>query len=264
MNVMSAEAKADFTAWSIPCTCASIVGDRGSAEDDIQSLLDECDRMQRNWDLADLGLPSKNGRTGRRKVKKSDANGSQIRDMLSWALARHQALDAKKATPRPTPREEANNVVIGGVGKGGLHGCKVQGRSPMVFNVTRVCSIFKPPRIIVREKRDLQSQQFEERLSTGALVEQTELIGDRLRYSRVSGSGPDTGWVSIRMAHKDLLVLMKPPLRHWRSELVPVLRSSSAQSERRPTVSLPRLPQPKSAPPVTGSGRQDQCRLPPL
>lgn len=133
------------------------------------------------------------------------------------------------------------------------------------FNVTRVCWISKHhPRIIVREKRDLQSQQFEERLSTGALVEQNELIGDRLHYSRVSGSGPDTGWVSIRMAHKDLLVLMKPPLRHWRSELVPVLRSSSAQSERRPTVSLPRLPQPKSAPPVTREATSDLCRLPPL
>ena len=121
-------------------------------------------------------------------------------------------------------------------------------------------------RIIVREKRDLQSLQLEERLSTGALVEQTELIGDRLHFSKVSGSGPETGWVSIRMASKDLLVVVKPPLRHWRSELVPVLRSSSAQCRERPrVVSLPRLPQPKSAPPPTRTreDRQDHS-LPPL
>lgn len=130
-------------------------------------------------------------------------------------------------------------------------------------NWMKLMWIIPAPRIIVREKRDLQSQQFEERLSTGAVVEQTELVGDRLHYWRLSGSGPESGWVSLRMAQKDLLVLVKPPLRHWRSELTPVLRSSSAHSERpRPAMSLPRLPQPKSAPPPARM-RQDHS-LPPL
>lgn len=346
-----------------------------SAQDDIQHLLDECDRMQRNWDLPDLGLPSngKSGRTGRRKASnKADSvgdkgNGSGIRDMLSWALARHQALeedvkmdtclstesaetnamadalqdakdaladaklrirvaeaserarikeklekemgqvrrrasapnasDVQKATPKPTPRvheaqgakemEEVTEPPVPPASKipeseepgereehRREHRCAV----PLVPRPpSQDPAYVRPPRwkvvggvgkggIIVREKRDLQSLQLEERLSTGALVEQTELIGDRLHFSKVSGSGPETGWVSIRMASKDLLVVVKPPLRHWRSELVPVLRSSSAQCRERPrVVSLPRLPQPKSAPPPTRTreDRQDHS-LPPL
>ena len=121
--------------------------------------------------------------------------------------------------------------------------------------------LFPRPRIIVRERRDLHSEQLSERLSTGALVEQIELIADRLHYCRLSGSGPDEGWVSLHMAQKELLQLVKPPLRHWRSEAP--LRSSSAHSERpaRP-ISLPRLPQPKSAPPRTRPQRD--LSLPPL
>lgn len=336
---------------------------RGSAQDDIQLLLDECDRMQRNWDLPNLGLPA-NGKTqnGRKRadLKTDSATGpkgnGQIRDMLSWALARHHALeeenkqsigsesvetnamadalqDAKDAladaklrmrvaeaserakikeklekemgqarrrssaasaadSQKPTPRDEVVESEVHSeppaaaaskLPESEAAGQKVEVKEgqeerraiPLVPRPpSQDPAIVRPPRwkvvggvgkggIIVREKRDLQSQQFEERLSTGAVVEQTELVGDRLHYWRLSGSGPESGWVSLRMAQKDLLVLVKPPLRHWRSELTPVLRSSSAHSERpRPAMSLPRLPQPKSAPPPARM-RQDHS-LPPL
>jgi len=36
-----------------------------------------------------------------------------------------------------------------------------------------------------------------ERLATGSLVEQLALVRDRLRYQRLSGAGPPTGWVSV-------------------------------------------------------------------
>jgi len=334
---------------------------RGSAQDDIQLLLDECDRMQRNWDLPNLGLPA-TGKTqnGRKRASKTDSatdkGNGQIRDMLSWALARHHALeeenkpsigsesvetnamadalqDAKDAladaklrmrvaeaserakikeklekemgqarrrssaasaadSQKPTPRDEVVESEVHSpsppAAASKLRESEAAGEKAEVKEgqeerravplVPRPPSqdpaIVRPPRwkvvggvgkggIIVREKRDLQSQQFEERLSTGAVVEQTELVGDRLHYWRLSGSGPESGWVSLRMAQKDLLVLVKPPLRHWRSELTPVLRSSSAHSERpRPAMSLPRLPQPKSAPPPARM-RQDHS-LPPL
>lgn len=143
-------------------------------------------------------------------------------------------------------------------------------------------------RIIVRQERDLQSEQLTERLSTGAIVEEIELFGDRLHYSRLSGTGPQTGWVSLRMARKELLIPVKPPARparpllgqapgrparpewrHWHSEelpftqMEPPIRSSSAQSERceRKPTSLPRLPQPKSAPPPR---TRPDLTLPPL
>jgi len=44
------------------------------------------------------------------------------------------------------------------------------------------------------------------RISTGALVEQLELQGMRLHYRRLTGAGPDSGWVSVRIHHKQLLV----------------------------------------------------------
>ncbi|CAK9072222.1 unnamed protein product [Durusdinium trenchii] len=168
--------------------------------------------------------------------------------------------------PKPPSRDQASArpprwKVVGGVGKGG---------------------------IIVRQERDLQSEQLTERLSTGAIVEEIELFGDRLHYSRLSGTGPQTGWVSLRMARKELLIPVKPPARparpllgqapgrparpewrHWHSEelpftqMEPPIRSSSAQSERceRKPTSLPRLPQPKSAPPPR---TRPDLTLPPL
>merc|ERR1712125_310262 len=60
--------------------------------------------------------------------------------------------------------------------------------------------------IIVREGCDLNSQTRVDRLSTGALVEEEELVGERMRYSRLTGKGPDAGWVSINLKDKSLLV----------------------------------------------------------
>jgi len=61
--------------------------------------------------------------------------------------------------------------------------------------------------ILVREGKDLGSCAASERLSTGALVSELDLDGERLQYKRVSGSGPDTGWVSVKLKDKELLVI---------------------------------------------------------
>uniref|UniRef100_A0A7S0FN85 Uncharacterized protein n=1 Tax=Pyrodinium bahamense TaxID=73915 RepID=A0A7S0FN85_9DINO len=58
--------------------------------------------------------------------------------------------------------------------------------------------------ILVREGRGTDTKQLPERLSTGALVEELELVGDRLSYKLVTGSGPSKGWISIRIAGKVL------------------------------------------------------------
>lgn len=56
--------------------------------------------------------------------------------------------------------------------------------------------------LVVREEQSLKSKELPERLSFASLVEQVELVGKRLQYKLLTGSGPDTGWVSINVADK--------------------------------------------------------------
>merc|ERR1712060_238932 len=60
--------------------------------------------------------------------------------------------------------------------------------------------------LIVRIGPDLKSKQIDGRLSTGAIVEQMELAGQRLHYKLVSGIGPPEGWVSLTLAGQELLI----------------------------------------------------------
>jgi len=60
--------------------------------------------------------------------------------------------------------------------------------------------------IMVRQGQDLKSPALAERLSTGALVEQVSLKGDRLQYRLSKGTGPEEGWISIKISGKDLAV----------------------------------------------------------
>lgn len=350
-----------------------------SSQDEIQALLDECDRMQRNWDLPGFGR-AKSHRRERVPEPHGKGGKGQVRDMLSWALARHRALEeetkqekdveflslesvnmadalqeahealqdaklrirAAEAAEREKVREQLKaemyearkdrrtvSEVKTDLDSSAPEACSAQeseelsGMSqhgsdleapPKPSEQDQLSQPFvpkppsrdqasaRPPRwkvvggvgkggIIVRQERDLQSEQLTERLSTGAIVEEIELFGDRLHYSRLSGTGPQTGWVSLRMARKELLIPVKPPARparpllgqapgrpgrparpewrHWHSEelpftqMEPPIRSSSAQSERceRKPTSLPRLPQPKSAPPPR---TRPDLTLPPL
>eukprot|EP00930_Biecheleria_cincta_P063154 TRINITY_DN4864_c0_g1_i4.p1 TRINITY_DN4864_c0_g1~~TRINITY_DN4864_c0_g1_i4.p1 ORF type:complete len:443 (+),score=82.27 TRINITY_DN4864_c0_g1_i4:33-1331(+) len=59
--------------------------------------------------------------------------------------------------------------------------------------------------IIVREGQDLASAVVPQRLSTGAFVQGRELAGERLHYELLQGSGPASGWVSLRLKDKELL-----------------------------------------------------------
>eukprot|EP00931_Biecheleriopsis_adriatica_P118697 TRINITY_DN94040_c0_g1_i1.p1 TRINITY_DN94040_c0_g1~~TRINITY_DN94040_c0_g1_i1.p1 ORF type:complete len:371 (+),score=79.86 TRINITY_DN94040_c0_g1_i1:61-1173(+) len=60
--------------------------------------------------------------------------------------------------------------------------------------------------ILVRQGQGTSSEQFPERLSTGSLVEELELCGERLRYKKLEGAGPESGWVSVSLKDKPLLV----------------------------------------------------------
>jgi len=60
--------------------------------------------------------------------------------------------------------------------------------------------------ILVREGYGTSSPALDARLATGATVEERELKGDRIRFSKLSGEGPSEGWASVRLPGKDLLV----------------------------------------------------------
>eukprot|EP00931_Biecheleriopsis_adriatica_P122872 TRINITY_DN97921_c0_g1_i1.p1 TRINITY_DN97921_c0_g1~~TRINITY_DN97921_c0_g1_i1.p1 ORF type:complete len:343 (-),score=73.93 TRINITY_DN97921_c0_g1_i1:78-1106(-) len=63
--------------------------------------------------------------------------------------------------------------------------------------------------LVVRQGPQLTSEQLEQRLSTGSLVEQLELKGERLHFRRLSGTGPDVGWISTKLKDKALAVCKK-------------------------------------------------------
>ncbi|CAE7748230.1 Gpsm1 [Symbiodinium sp. CCMP2456] len=54
---------------------------------------------------------------------------------------------------------------------------------------------------LVREGKSLTSQQLA-RLGIGAVVSELERVGERLRFKKVSGSGPESGWVSAKLLSK--------------------------------------------------------------
>lgn len=60
--------------------------------------------------------------------------------------------------------------------------------------------------IIAREGAEEYSRMLPEVLPTGAVVEEQEIKGNRLRFIRLSGRGPYTGWVDVKDGKKDLLM----------------------------------------------------------
>jgi len=64
---------------------------------------------------------------------------------------------------------------------------------------------------VVRTGKALSSEATEARLSTGALVEELSLQGERLNYRLISGTGPPEGWVSLKVSGKELVVRKEEP-----------------------------------------------------
>eukprot|EP00405_Crypthecodinium_cohnii_P040376 CAMPEP_0206564826 /NCGR_PEP_ID=MMETSP0325_2-20121206/23691_1 /ASSEMBLY_ACC=CAM_ASM_000347 /TAXON_ID=2866 /ORGANISM="Crypthecodinium cohnii, Strain Seligo" /LENGTH=487 /DNA_ID=CAMNT_0054067533 /DNA_START=36 /DNA_END=1499 /DNA_ORIENTATION=- len=64
--------------------------------------------------------------------------------------------------------------------------------------------------IIVRDGLALASPQLGERLAYGAVVDEVQLVGDRLQYKLVLGTGPTTGWISTKLKSKDLVIRLLP------------------------------------------------------
>jgi len=60
--------------------------------------------------------------------------------------------------------------------------------------------------IMARAGKELKSAELPERLSTGALVRELELVGERLHYALLSGEGPAEGWVSLKVKNTDIVM----------------------------------------------------------
>merc|ERR1712048_802982 len=58
--------------------------------------------------------------------------------------------------------------------------------------------------IVVRKEKDLKSEELG-RIANGAKIKQKELKGERLHYQKVSGDGPDVGWVSLFLKGQELI-----------------------------------------------------------
>ncbi|CAK8991661.1 UDP-glycosyltransferase 83A1 [Durusdinium trenchii] len=69
--------------------------------------------------------------------------------------------------------------------------------------------------ILVREGEKLGSAELPQRLSTGAIIRQKELKGERLCFDLVCGDGPTTGWVSLKLKGRDLVVPYKDGAPFW-------------------------------------------------
>ncbi|CAE7945018.1 unnamed protein product [Symbiodinium sp. KB8] len=85
--------------------------------------------------------------------------------------------------------------------------------------------------LLVRRGRDLTSDALDERLATGSWVKELEPPKDgRLHFARLTGSGPEEGYVSLQVAGKELL---KKAASHQAAIPPAPLSSPSAPSSRK-------------------------------
>eukprot|EP00747_Dinoflagellata_sp_TGD_P069439 gnl/TRDRNA2_/TRDRNA2_156135_c1_seq3.p1 gnl/TRDRNA2_/TRDRNA2_156135_c1~~gnl/TRDRNA2_/TRDRNA2_156135_c1_seq3.p1 ORF type:complete len:692 (+),score=138.36 gnl/TRDRNA2_/TRDRNA2_156135_c1_seq3:121-2196(+) len=59
--------------------------------------------------------------------------------------------------------------------------------------------------ILVRDGPSMTAAQLPSRLASGSWVQQLAIAGERIKYRRLAGEGPDQGWVALRIKGKELL-----------------------------------------------------------
>jgi len=117
----------------------------------------------------------------------SAAHGKQQADVLQPVPAQGDGLEAGLVLPAA----EAADIPHGNM------------------QIWRICGGKDKGGILAREGLDLESPFCAERLSTGAFVRELALVyveaaGERLHFQRLTGSGPETGWISVALPHKNL------------------------------------------------------------
>lgn len=79
--------------------------------------------------------------------------------------------------------------------------------------------------VLVRSSFETESTALADRLSTGALVQEVELRDVRLHFRRLTGNGPETGWVSTKLNDGKAL-MSKVDASAYKSSTSAVLKKS--------------------------------------
>jgi len=107
--------------------------------------------------------------------------------------------------------------------------------------------------ILVRDGSKTTSKALDDRLATGAVVEELELQGERLSYKKLSGDGPEVGWVSVKLKGKELLEKVDSAAD---SAALTVADEATEAAEKEPEEDLPEFIEedPEMPPPANYEG----------
>ncbi|CAK9101664.1 unnamed protein product [Durusdinium trenchii] len=139
-------------------------------------------------------------------VKRKEDEEKRAAEKEKLAAARREASEriaAERAEAAAGAAAAAAPAVPNGTKANGVNGANGEAEDLALWEV--IGGVDKGG-IMVREGESTSSTQKTDRLSTGALVEELELKGDRLHYKLKKGTGPEEGWVSVKLTGKDLLV----------------------------------------------------------
>jgi len=136
-------------------------------------------------------------------VQQADAERAAKAEKLAAERRAALAADREKAKPaEPEPKVESK-VPKAAESSNGVNGNgEVHSKLPM----WEIVGGADKGGILVRDGESTSSTQLPDRLSTGAIVEQLALKGQRLQYELKKGTGPQQGWISISLSGKDLAV----------------------------------------------------------
>eukprot|EP00747_Dinoflagellata_sp_TGD_P127489 gnl/TRDRNA2_/TRDRNA2_174413_c0_seq2.p1 gnl/TRDRNA2_/TRDRNA2_174413_c0~~gnl/TRDRNA2_/TRDRNA2_174413_c0_seq2.p1 ORF type:complete len:473 (+),score=60.96 gnl/TRDRNA2_/TRDRNA2_174413_c0_seq2:670-2088(+) len=87
--------------------------------------------------------------------------------------------------------------------------------------------------VMVRDGESTSSKKLETRLSTGAVIEEIALVGERLHYTRLTGEGPLEGWITTKLPGKDLALRTDRGKLDAASKSTAKARNDSRQSGQR-------------------------------
>eukprot|EP00747_Dinoflagellata_sp_TGD_P184880 gnl/TRDRNA2_/TRDRNA2_40943_c0_seq2.p1 gnl/TRDRNA2_/TRDRNA2_40943_c0~~gnl/TRDRNA2_/TRDRNA2_40943_c0_seq2.p1 ORF type:complete len:403 (-),score=71.72 gnl/TRDRNA2_/TRDRNA2_40943_c0_seq2:139-1347(-) len=124
--------------------------------------------------------------------------------------------DSARATAQAVASKAESAVSGRLVFQHGLHGTRATDKQVLVgrarsddntaSNVWRVVGGARFGGIIVRDGADMESTNRIGRLSQESLIEELARSGTRIHYRKLSGKGPDTGWVSTSSKDGELLL----------------------------------------------------------
>jgi hypothetical protein len=111
--------------------------------------------------------------------------------------------------------------------------------------------------ILVRDGASLDAPKSG-RLATGSTVREIEMFGDRLNYALLSGTGPETGWVSIFLRGKPLLSRNDDSPLDLAAALEPLRAELSKRGVlEEPSQSQPGSPRGSATPSQCGNGKEE-------